>query len=312
MQQFLLKLTGLTLLISALLFTGCGTDDPVVDPIGPDLRLESGAGLISEETDLVPGTPFTVRVTADAGDTRLRDLRIQEDGTNLPTANFDVEGGAITSQNPLLIVTDVDGFSYDILITPTTDEQGTVEYTFRVTDENNLSDEVSLTINYVGTPIEQTITGALLNQAGPAGQGGIDLDNGQSVGSQSAAAEIQDEGIDLALQPANNWRRQISSVNGTEIRTPDRGRLPEGFSFDNITLKDQIIEAYNTGLALQGADNAAEPSDVETETEVVSEPVEAGNLFIVKKGEQYYIVRIDAVNVTTNNNNDRYELSIKY
>ncbi len=312
MQQFLLKATGFALLLTALLFTGCGTDDPIIDPIGPEIRLESGAGLISEETDLLPGTPFTVRVTADAGDTRLRDLRIQEDGTNLPTANFDVEGGAITSQNPLLITTDADGFSYDILITPTSNEQGTVEYTFRVTDENNRNDEVALTINFVGTPIEETITGVLLNQAGPAGQGGIDLDTGDGVGSQDAAAELQDEGIDLALQPANNWRRQISSVNGTEIRTPDRSRLPEGFSFDNITLKDQIVEAYNTGLALQGLDDADEPSDAETEAEVVSEPVEAGDLFLVKKGDRYYIVRVDAVNVTTNNNNDNYELSIKY
>ena len=76
----------------------------------------------------------------------------------------------------------------------------------------------------VGQPVA-TILGALFNQAGPSGTGGLDLDTGASLGSTNANVEVRDMGIDTALPLANNWRQKIAGVNGTEIRYVKPGRM---------------------------------------------------------------------------------------
>ncbi|MCB0549395.1 MAG: hypothetical protein KDD19_17600 [Phaeodactylibacter sp.] len=320
MTKFFLKLSGLAFVLALLIATGCNTDDPIIDnPLGPEISLGSG------DLELLEGEAFSVSITVAPGDNPLSSLRLLVGGASVPAASISdyvtkiTSGGEdILQQNPLGIdASRENGATYVYEMVPFGQLEGeTVSYSFEVTDKAQEKASVSFDITIVappGTPIEKEISGALLNQAGPAGTGGLDLDAGTGTGSNAAEAEIQDEGIDLNLSTANNWRRQISAVdaNGVSLRTPDLTKLPENFSFENITIKEQIKEAYDTGLALAGSDAACNCSD-DVSGEEVSEPVEVGDMFVVKKGDVYYIIVATAVNVTDGNNNDSYQFDIKY
>ena len=160
------------------------------------------------------------------------------------------------------------------------------------------------------------VTGALLNQGGDTGTGGLDLDEGISTGTTTGnfeLAEIEDEGINLNLSADENWRRQISSINGTEIRTPDFSALPETFSFENVNSKAEIEAAFEGGLALMGSDDIPLNATTDNEAgEEVSEPVEEGDIFLVKRDDRYYIIIAREVVTTDNNNEDFYSFDIKY
>ncbi|MCO6478911.1 MAG: hypothetical protein J5I94_19910 [Phaeodactylibacter sp.] len=320
MTKFFLKFSGLAFVLALLIATGCNEDDPIIEnPLGPEIALSGG------DLELLEGESFTVTVTVTPGDNPLNSLRLLVAGSAVPGANISdyvtkvtSNSEDITPQNPLAVdASRENGASYTYEMVPFGQLEGeTVTYTFEVTDKALETASVSFDITIVappGTPIDEEITGALLNQAGPAGTGGLDLDTGNGTGSNAAEAEIQDEGIDLSLSVANNWRRQISAVeaNGVSVRTPDLSKLPEDFSFENITLKEQIQEAYNTGLALTGSDADCNCTDG-VSGEEVSEPVQVDDMFVVKKGDMYYIIVVTAVNVTDGDNNDSYEFNIKY
>ena len=61
---------------------------------------------------------ITVSVSGQDGDALLRDLRIQENGVNIPTGQLNFLTGQ-TSNNPIATLgADANGFTYDIEITP--------------------------------------------------------------------------------------------------------------------------------------------------------------------------------------------------
>ena len=343
MTKFFLKFSGIALLLAVMIATGCQEDDPIVDPIGPDITLVSESGFVSSDVELFEGDAFSVKLSLEKGDNPLQTLSMTVDGvepkgTELSgyVTSLTIDGTTQTAQNPQLITgTAKDGSTWEYELVPAglaVDESAT--FAFRVTDESGLSASVSFKVTIVpppGTPIEMTITGALLNQAGPAGTGGIDLDTGDGTGTRMSStgdpavdnsylqAELEDEGINRDITPVGsaNWRRQISSINGTVVRQADLTKLPETFSFDNVETKEQIKDVFDTGAALTGDDSTCNCTD-STFGEEVSEPVEEGDIFVVKKEDKYYLVRVD--NIITvyigpnepGNNDDKYELSIKY
>lgn len=315
MKNFVLKLTGLGLVMVALFFSSCGDDPIVVDPLSPEISFVADPGFLDLDSDVIIGETFSVKVRLSKGDAQLQTLSIDEGSAKLATSRFTINSGAITSNNPLLITgTDKDGTTYTIDITPSsTQTVGDVTtYTFTVADESGETDAVDIFITTVATPgtdISTSIAGVLLNQAGTTGTGGLDLDNGTGTGSANAAAEIRDLGIDCALPNASNWRKQMGTVNGAIMVAVDLSQL-ENFTFENVTKVESIIEAYNTGIALADdeSDNCATPVAV---TDVTS-AVNVGDMFAVFANDTYYLVKVDAVNNTTTNNMDNYELSIKY
>lgn len=324
MTKFFLKFSGIAFVFALLIATGCNEDNPIIDnPLGPEIVLNAETGFVSGDVELLEGEAFSVKITVSPGDNPLSSLRLLVEGSSVPAASISdyvtkvtSNSEDITPQNPQAIdATRENGATYVYEMVPFGQlEDETVTYTFEVTDKVQEKASVSFDITIVpppGTPIEEEISGALLNQAGPAGTGGLDLDAGTGTGSSNAEAEIQDEGIDLNLSVANNWRQQIAGVNGTTLRAPDLTKLPENFSFENVTIKEQIKEAYDTGLALTGSDAPCNCTDA-TSGETVSEKVEVGDMFIVKKGDVYYMIIARAVNVTSNDNDDSYSFDIKY
>lgn len=329
MTKLLLKLSGLAFALTLLIATGC-TDDPEepIVTLGPEITLLADAGFISTDADLLIGETFSVKVQADKGDNQLKALSFEVDGVQPKGTDLDnfvtkiTSGGAdVTPQNPLLIVGAAkDGATWEFDLVPFGQQLNeTVTYTFTVEDDAGEKASVSIDITITGTPLEKELEGVLFNQAGPAGTGGLDLDDGVGTGSNAAEAEIQDEGIDRGRPQASNWRRQISAVdaNGVSMREVDLSKMPENFSFANVSTQEQIKEAYDLGKTLAGTDAPCDCSDA-TANEEVTDPVAVDDLFVVKKGDKYYIIRIDEINEvyiapdTPGNNDDNYVVSIKH
>lgn len=318
---------GLSLFVALSLFvTSCGEDEPT-DPstvLGPEISLEAGEGFLSADSDVIIGNSFSVKLKVSKGDSALQSVKITygSDNTNLPTSRFTINGGAVTSNNPFLLLgADKDGATYEITINPG-DEMvdDFTTYTFAVTDDfaKTASTDIQIrTIAEPGTPIESTLTGVLFNQAGPAGTGGLSLDDGEGTGSGDAAAEIRDLGIDCTVAVTEEtWRAQFGTVNGATMVKVDLTQV-EGFTFDGVDKKEQIADAYSSGIDL--ADGISyNPSCDETVVTDASGDVAVGDMFVVQKDNVNYLIRVDEVNYSHSNtdtslrNKDNYVLSIKY
>ena len=316
MQKFLLNLAGLGLLTALLFLSSCTEDDPIVtNPLGPEIQFLADTDILSADADVIIGESFTVKIKLDKGDNPLNSVEIQEDGSKLATDRFTINGGAITTNNAFAITgADQDGVTYSITINPGAHavDDFTI-YKFIVTDTKPATASVDIAITTTalpGTPLSMSISGVLFNQAGPAGTGGLDLDAGTGVGSSDATAEIRDLGIDCALPNATNWRARIGTLNGANMLKVDASQL-ENFTFDNVDKIEPIIDAYNTGVALADGESQSCTGSPTAVTDV-SDAVVAGDMFVILANDTYYLIRIDNVNATTDNNDDNYELSIKY
>ena len=293
--------------------TGCGEDDPfVVNPTIEFLDTDPTGVAVSYPTtnfsvDALEAFTF-VAINALAGSEDLETLTVLEDGVNVSSDRLsyrDLQTNTdVTVQNPILLIGYADRAQWEIGI-KTTDTYTTKTYSIVVEDTkgNQASVSIDITTFDSGTPLTKTLQGVLLNQAGPAGTGALDLDDGNSVGTTGAGsetAEIRDWGIDLGLPVATNWRRQIGPINNTTMRYA--GGLPGDFKFADIATKEEIVDYYAAGTAL--------PNDGGTK----SDEVNVGDYFVVRNadGSRYYFLEVIEVNVTPADNGDNYKFNIKY
>jgi len=316
MKNLLLKLSGLSLLFAAFLFVGCEEDPIVTDPLGPDVRLVADPGFVAADAQVVIGETYSVRLSVLKGDSKLQSVEILAGTNKLESSRFVINAGAIGSNNPFLVIgTDKDGVTYDIAISPAVGSiVGDVTlYTFEVTDEAGNKDAVTLQITIKAPPttaLENTLTGILLNQAGPPNTGGLDLDTGTGTGSTATTAEIRDLGIDCGLPNSSNWRKQIGSVNGADMKKVDLTQL-ENFTFAGVTNKEAIAAAYSTGIVLTNGQSETCGGSTTAVTDV-SSAIVVGDMFVVFANGKNYLIRIDEVNTTTANNDDNYKISVKF
>ncbi|MCB0639748.1 MAG: hypothetical protein KDC54_24155 [Lewinella sp.] len=323
MKNFLMKFTGLFAVAAVLFFSAC-EEDPITptNPLGPDIQLVADPGFVDGDTDIEVGEGFAVKVQIFTGDAQLKSVQILLGSSKLPTSRFTIDGGAIASNNPFLITgADKDGVTYEIDINAGSEAVNDVNiYTIEVTDENNETDAVDVAITTVGpsgTALSGELTGVLLNQAGPVGTGGLNLDTGTGTGSADVSAEIRDLGIDCTIpNTSENWRAQFGTVNGAEMRKVDPAQL-ENFTFDNVGFKETILAAYDTGINLSNGISYAPNCDETTVTDVTG-TVAAGDMFVVFANSTYYLLRIDEINYVhsasdaTVRNNDNFVFSIKF
>ncbi len=262
-----------------------------------------------EDAQVDPGATFTVKIIASRGTDPLASLAVLENDAAIPDLARIKFNGSEFIENPLTLIDDEKtGIEWEVSVVAHTDG-GTKKYTFEVADESGKTESVFFNVS-TGIAVDSVFTAKLLkNQGGPVGTGGLDLDTGESTGTGGAGdqtylnAEIKDEGIDTDLVPADNWRQRISGINGSVIRMPDLTKLPEGFNFDNVTYKEQIIDAFDSGLEFTSSNDSGE---------LVSEVVASGDEFVVKLGEKYYYLTVTDIVVTDDNNDDYYQFSIKY
>ncbi len=264
-----------------------------------------------------------VSIDLKPGSTPLETFTFLVDGVVVGNADiinyygeYAINGSTETANNPVTFFGAAkDGAVMDISITPFDIADGSfATFSFQIEDEAGEVSVTSIDVSVVDptTPLDMTLTGVLFNQAGPTGTGGLNLDNGEGTGSADAEAEIRDLGLDCTVPaPGLNWRRQIGTVNGADMVAVDLTQV-ENFTFDNVTNKEQIIGAYDTGIALSDGVSVNCATSNETAVTDVSDELTVGDLFVVLSNGTYYLIRIDAIDETDSNNNDSYELSIKY
>jgi len=83
---------------------------------------------------------------------------------------------------------------------------------------------------------------------------------------------------------------------------PGMNGLSETYDFMNSFLRHELVALYDAGadFTFTNADN-----------ELASPTVNQGDSFIVKNGENYYLIFIREVNETLEDNDDNYVIDIK-
>jgi len=284
------------------------SNPPVIDLLVED-------GFVSGDATITTfSTEFDVRLNIDDTENPLAELRVLEDGVLLDASRLTFNNGAFTSMNPLTLVGDETmGTTFSINVNPENVANTTKTYTFVVTDASGIASERAVSIFFdtpMGTALSFDTTGVFFNASGGR-NGGLDLDTGTAVGFSSGDAEIQDEGINLNAT-GENWRTQISSVNDAVVRVADLSVLGENVSFADVSTAEEIASVFDGGMALTGSDNFPDADGDTSATEEVSEPIQEGDVYVVRRGDRSYLVRIDAINFVASSNNDGYDVSIKW
>ncbi|PHI18420.1 hypothetical protein CEQ90_18125 [Lewinellaceae bacterium SD302] len=263
----------------------------------------AGVGINSGDDRSTAEASFQVDVTASAGTFDLSQIAVYENGVLLPAENVssvDPLDGSLTAlpSNPAN-VTDGLAFASTIQIDPVAPAAGLRTYTVEFSDTEGGLGSATFDVNFV-EPMVDVLMGQLLNAAGPQGQGGLDLDDGNgAINSTSVLAEIKDEGIDQALPAETNWKQQISGANGATLVRIDANNQPDGFDFDQVVSYQEVIDAYNAGAPVS-----------------VTSALAGGEVFGVLRDGNYYLIRIAEVNVvvepigTPGGNDDNYVIDI--
>lgn len=248
------------------------------------------------ELGAAPGNTVCFKITAERGSSDLLSMEVTESGTLVPS-NLLSFGGQAAAANPFGLGSGFAGGFTDAELCVLPEFFGLNDYTVVLKDEEGLSSELNLKVN-VGTTPTTLMNNVLFNQAGPAGTGGLDLDNGMGVGSIDASAEIRDLGIDQSLPNDQNWIQRIAGANLAEVRQliAGAGGFPDGAGFDDILYKESISDFFNGAAPL---------------TSNTTGLIQVGDMFAVENNGTYYAFIIREVNVTANDNGDNYVLDIK-
>lgn len=269
--------------------------------IAPKIEAPTAPGSFNLGISANFGTNF--KVTKGSSDITAIEVLINDvKATDLTRIFYDDLNVPFTANPYPVPAADKDAFNKSIIIkTPAT--AGTYKYTIKFIDKSGLSSSHIANV-VVGTSISM-LEGVLLNQGGPTGTGGLDLDTGASTGSADTKAEIRDEGI---VNDVNDptWKQQISAANNSAIKYIKKGQngVAENFSFASINIKEQIVSLWGNGVAFtkKSTDNNRD----------VSDKVAVGDIFIVKRDDKYYLLETKSIKVTTTDNTDSYTFDVKF
>lgn len=266
--------------------------------VAPMIELKSADSL-----GLAPNSLFSTTFKVTKGSSALKTIEVQENGVkiaDLSRVYYDKITLPFTANPQTVLTEDKDLFAKSIIINSPA-VAGKYVYTFIFTDETGLTKSTKVTLS-VGSNVE-TIVGALLNSAGPDGTGGLDLDTGKSTGSIAASADIRDEGVDLGETLANNWKQQVSGVNGSVIKYVVKGQngVAADLTFAGVTTKEGVASLFAKGVDFTQKNG----------TRLISNKIKVGDMLIVQSGTKYYLLNIKALNVTKADNDDEYVIDIK-
>jgi len=259
----------------------------VVD--NPSVTVATNPVIIAPANSLV-----SVNVTGVKGTLDLASITVLENNEIVDESRLDYNTVDFAS-NPLpLFSPDTEGFTSNVTIRTTS---GTNTYIIRVADTADNVAEFTFDIEEEmnTTPLEDEFLQVLVSNASGPDLGGLDLSAGAAVSSSNMMANIRDLGIDLGLPNATNWLQQIEPVNGARLSVVNLTNLPENFSYTSVSSKEEIEAAFNTGAEV-----------------TISPALQVGDLLTAAVDGTFYLMQLDDVVVTTNDNQDRYEFSIKF
>lgn len=275
--------------------------------------LDETGFVVSGDTVSTLNPVFNVRVELDDTANPLSSFTILEAGSIVDAGRLEFNDGSFPAANPLnLISAEENGVTYSVQISTPDAVEGARTYTFEAADSDGIVGFADLVVNFITPATDLTFdtTGVFFNASG-SGDGGLDLDTGMATAFNSAEAEIEDEGIDLNTA-GENWRTQISATNDAVIRTVDLSSLGDGVTYDDVALTAEIEGLFDGGNAPTGDDDFPDADGDVSNTEIVTLPLQEGDVFAVRRGSRTYLIRIDAINFAANSNDDSYTISIKY
>jgi len=252
-----------------------------------------GPSMMSGTVITSPGSLQGYPLSGAVGSSQLSTLSVLgSDGSPIATDRIFWDGPMVM-ENPIPLAADyLDGFSDVKLEIRALSEETTEIFSVVLTDANALTSTEAFQIitEIPGTPVD-VIMGTLLNQAGPSGTGGLDLDNGEGTGTgmEDVGADIKDNGNDSN----GNWLMQISPINGSQIKRLIPANMPENFSFENIQFTEELEGFFQSG------------------TDYNSEQVLKDDIFAVERDGVYYVIQIAEINDVAADNSDNYVIDIK-
>lgn len=257
----------------------------------------------NQATTFDAGTSQLVSLTmkAETGSGSLSTIAVYEEGVLIADATDLEVAGTDFDANPFTLPEALQTGFEGMIIFRSSAEPGTKVYKVVITDEFGNTAEQEVTLN-LGTRVE-AIMGALLNSAGPSGTGGVDLDNGMSTGSGDGEAELRDLGIDNSLPNAENWIQRVAGVDGATVKYIQAGMngVSEDFMFSNISFTEQVVSLHDSGIDFTEMVGGSLASNV----------IQIGDILSVKDGDNYYLVEVENVTVTVDDNTDQYTINIK-
>ncbi|MEM6802828.1 MAG: hypothetical protein AAF696_15570 [Bacteroidota bacterium] len=293
------KLSNLLIALICLgaIFVGCEEDPIPPSANGPTIAVNSGTSEVIDAATVAVNTVFSVDIITTAGDVDITQIEIEENSSLIDAGRITLDGSAAGGNPSPIGANFASGFNWTIGIT-TSDQVDVVNtYTIRITDADGLSDELSVDITQIASVSEETMV-LLLNQGGPAGTGGVDLDTGTGTGTRETTdangnidssyvnAELRDMGIDVD----GNWLKKVGVINNSQLVVP-----AAGFDYDAVVSINELVSAFEAGTEVQ-------------ESEVVT----IGNTFIVKNEfGKHFAVKVTDLTETPNDNSDFYTLSVK-
>lgn len=287
-----------------VVFVNVTTEAEAVEIVGPTTEAVAGGNFITGSAVFPSGVPFEVLLNAQSGSSPIQSVTILEDGLPIDDLTRLQANGQEFPANPWVFSEGQDALDWVVSIRNA--ESGDHLYEIVVEDANGEISILPIEIfgQATGTSLTNSLTGRLLfNQAGPAGTGGINLFNGESVGSSDPSAHLRDEGIDLSVGPSVNWNQQISGANNSVVRLVNTFSQPEGFSFEGIQFQEEIQDLFATGQELTLTND---------EGRAITPFVIVGDIFAVQNGGDLFLVQVTNIVVSDDTNDDFYELSIKY
>lgn len=243
-----------------------------------------------------PGSLVAIPVTVTQGSALVSELSVTSAGTLLDPSDLaflEANAGTTFTTNPLTLdEASQTGFDGSVYIRA---GSGDGAYTITVTDASGGTASVDVVIN-ASTPVTGEFTAVVLNNNSGPREGGLDLYNGVAVStvSQADRAQLEDQGIDNDLDFAENWLQELAPVNGARLRLAGSNQ-PEGFGYDSVNSQEAIVAAFES--AGNDLDNSGKLAQ--------------GDILLVNSGDDYFILQIASINLTTNDNLDSYEINIK-
>jgi hypothetical protein len=266
----------------------------------PPTILIEGSGMAM----VAPNSIFSIPVTVSNVTTPLLKIGVLQDGQHIEPSRLYYDD--INNEFPINPVelpdADFNGFMRTIFVRVHPDA-GIRTYTIELEDISGAIYTRDLTIE-TGTSVT-SLNGVLFNSAGPAGTGGLDLDDGMSVGSDDMRADLKDEGIDLNQPAASNWIRRISGANGAVVRHifPGQNGLPDDFNFDNVSTSQQVASLFENGVSFVDTNIDGDP---------ISLRVQTNDIFTVSANNTFYLIRVSGISETIDNNQDSYMMDIRF
>lgn len=241
------------------------------------------------------------KINTVKGTGQLKSLQVLQN--NVTVAPIRIKFGTLSPPtNPFnLDVTDLNGFDKDITITSPI-AAGEYTYTFIITDEFGATSTASVNI-IAGTPLVELVSKNLYNFNRNTTSGGFTLETGNETSRIGSSISFVDEGID-STQTSFPWKRQIMPVNGTEMKYIRIGQngVAQTFSYRFVETQESVKILFDQGVPF---------SRKNAQNQIVSDPLQIGNILVAKQNNKYYLIEVDNVFNTDLNNDDFYKLNIK-